>query len=210
MHSARSKWYFGLNIPNVFEVNWIRKFGTQQYYDEVLETDDDVIPTGQNQWDAVVSFMQMHWINDPLHFAKAVHAAMPARSPFLGVILGEDTLGELRWSLQCAESSILGGISPRVSPMIQGSRMAGLLQDAQFEAITVDTEKIRVGYPDIRTLMRDVQLMGESSCIAARQTYLRRDVIREAERIYKGKSNKDVIYIISRELCGGTRNHSDL
>jgi NADH dehydrogenase [ubiquinone] 1 alpha subcomplex assembly factor 5 len=52
--------------------------------------------------------------------------------------------------------------------------------------IQVDTEDIKVGYPDMVALMNDLRLMGESNCIIGRKPFLRRDVIARAGQIYKG------------------------
>lgn len=47
-----------------------------------------------------------------------IRRALKPDAPFLGAVLGGDTLFELRTSLQLAEQERKGGIANRISPMI--------------------------------------------------------------------------------------------
>lgn len=56
--------------------------------------------------------------------------------PLIGCIPGNDTLYELRTSLQIAQQEIEGGISPHVSPTLQTQDMSNVLNNAGFHLIT--------------------------------------------------------------------------
>jgi len=134
----------------------------------------------------VLSSMSMHWINDlPGVLAQANNVLRPD-CPFIGAMLGGDTLFELRTSLQLAEQERRGGISPHVSPLADVRDVEGLLQRAGFTILTVDVEDIVVDYPDMFALMEDLQAMGESNAVLAREMGpIGRDVLLAANAIYR-------------------------
>lgn len=56
--------------------------------------------------------------------------------PLIGCIPGNDTLYELRTSLQIAQQEIENGISPHISPTLQTKDMSNVLNKAGFHLIT--------------------------------------------------------------------------
>lgn len=106
--------------------------------------------------------------------------------PFMGAMLGGDTLFELRTSLQLAEQERRGGIAPHVSPLADVRDVGGLLQRAGFKMLTVDVDDIIVDYPNTFALMEDLQAMGESNAVLGREMgAIRRDVLLANEGIYR-------------------------
>lgn len=128
----------------------------------------------------------MHWINDlPSVLAQINHVLQPD-SPFLGVMLGGDSLFELRTSLQLAEQDRRGGVSTHTSPLADVRDIGGLLQSAGFNLLTVDVDDIVVDYPSIFALLEDLQAMGESNAALGREASgIRRDVLVAADAIYR-------------------------
>lgn len=151
----------------------------------VLE-DGESLPFGPASFDLVLSSLSLHWMNDlPGVLAQVNHVLKPD-CPFIGAMLGGDTLFELRTSLQLAEQERRGGISPRVSPLADVRDVGGLLQRAGFKMLTVDVDDIVVDYPDTFELMQDLQLMGESNAVLGREMgAVGRDVLLANEAIYR-------------------------
>lgn len=158
-----------------------------------------------NSFDAVLSNMSMHWVNDLPGVLHRIQDLLVPDGMFMASMLGGDTLFELRTALQLAELERLGGVSPRVSPLADVRDMGGLLQKAKFNLLTVDVDDIIVSYPDIFALLRDIQGMGESNSVVSRQTVIQRDVLLAAEAIYRSlHGNEDgtlpatfrIIYLI--------------
>ena len=114
-------------------------------------------------------------------------------APFLAAMTGGDTLFELRTSLQLASLERRGGVSPNISPLAEVRDIGGLLTKAGFKMLTVDVDDIIVDYPDMFSLMVDLQAMGESNAVLEREKGpLSRDVMLAAEGIYKElHGNKD-------------------
>ncbi|CZT45983.1 hypothetical protein WAI453_009910 [Rhynchosporium graminicola] len=181
--SSRSTLYRDSDLPFNQEINLTR---------EVLD-DEERLPFEANTFDAVLSSLSMHWINDlPSLLAQINHILKPD-APFVAAMFGGDTLYELRTSLQLADQERRGGVSPHVSPLADVRDMGGLLQKAGFKMLTVDVDDIVVDYPDSFALMQDLQAMGESNAVLQREAGpIKRDVLLANEGIYRElHGNKD-------------------
>ncbi|EFE40973.1 hypothetical protein TRV_04300 [Trichophyton verrucosum HKI 0517] len=144
------------------------------------------LPYEPNTFDAVLSSLSMHWINDLPSLLAQVNSILKPDSPFMAVMFGGDTLFELRTSLQLADLERRGGVSPHVSPLADVRDIGGLLTKAGFKLLTVDVEDIVVEYPDTFALMSDLQAMGESNAILRREAGpISRDVLLANEAIYR-------------------------
>ncbi|RFU34390.1 hypothetical protein B7463_g1922, partial [Scytalidium lignicola] len=174
--SSRTMLYRDADLPFNQEVDITR---------EVLD-DEERLPWKAETFDAVLSSLSMHWINDlPSLLAQINHVLKPD-SPFIAAIFGGDTLYELRSSLQLADQERRGGVSPHISPLADVRDMGGLLQKAGFKMLTVDVDEIIVDYPDTFALMQDLQAMGESNAVVGREMgAIGRDVLLANEGIYR-------------------------
>lgn len=152
---------------------------------EVLQ-DEESLPYNANTFDAVLSSLSMHWVNDlPSVLAQVNHILKPD-APFLGVMFGGDTLFELRTSLQLASLDRLGGMGTHTSPLADVRDVGGLLQRAGFRLLTVDVDDLIVDFPNVFALMEDLQAMGEQNCVRMRtEGPLNRDVLLAADGIYR-------------------------
>jgi NADH dehydrogenase [ubiquinone] 1 alpha subcomplex assembly factor 5 len=144
------------------------------------------LPYEPNTFDAVLSSLSLHWINDLPSILAQINTILKPDSPFIGVMMGGDTLYELRTSLQLAELDRRGGISTHTSPLADVRDVGGLLQHAGFKLLTVDIDDIIIDYPDSFALMQDIQAMGESNAVLGREAAgIRRDVLAAGDAIYK-------------------------
>ncbi|KAM7202791.1 S-adenosyl-L-methionine-dependent methyltransferase [Naviculisporaceae sp. PSN 640] len=147
---------------------------------------EETLPFEAETFDLVLSSLSMHWINDLPGYLAQINNILKPDCPFIGAMLGGDTLFELRTSLQLAEQERKGGISPHVSPLADTRDVGGLLQRVGFKMLTVDVEDLIVDYPDTFALMQDLQAMGESNAILGREMgAISRDVLLANEAIYR-------------------------
>lgn len=138
------------------------------------------------QYDAVISNLSLHWINDLPRVLQNINRSLKPDGLFMGTIFGGDTLYELRTSLQLAELERKGGMSPRVSPLVHLNDIGNLLNKAGFSMLTIDTEDIVVGgFPDLVSLCADLQAMGEQNSLVSRANHLPKDVLLAANEICK-------------------------
>ena len=84
----------------------------------------------------------------------------------LYLILGGDTLYELRTSLQLADVERRGGIAPHISPMTNIRDIAGLLSRAGFTLTTVDQDEIQISFPSMWELLDDLKGSRETGCLS--------------------------------------------
>ncbi len=150
-----------------------------------LAVDEERLPFAPSSLDAVISNLALHWVNDLVGTLIQVRMALKPDGLLLAALLGGETLVELRHVLAESEIAITGGLSPRLSPMVDVRDAGALLQRAGFALPVVDTDRITVTYPDAFALMRDLRAMGESNALADRpRTFSRRDVFLHAASLY--------------------------
>ena len=130
--------------------------------------DEEFLPFAPASFDLVIASLSLHWVNDlpgcliQLRQALRPDGLLLASLPMLG------TLTELRTALTEAESALLGGASPRVSPFPDLRDGAGLLQRAGFALPVADVEEISLLYADPLALLRDLRAAGETNAVAIR------------------------------------------
>jgi NADH dehydrogenase [ubiquinone] 1 alpha subcomplex assembly factor 5 len=154
--------------------------------------DLEMLPYLPNTFDAILSSLSIHWVNDLPSLLSQLNTILKPDGPFIAAMFGGDTLFELRASLQLADMERRGGVSPHVSPLADVRDVGGLLTRAGFKMLTVDVEDIVVEFPDTFTLMEDLQAMGESNAILHRQMGpISRDVLLANEAIYRELHKED-------------------
>ncbi|MFN7114390.1 MAG: methyltransferase domain-containing protein [Alphaproteobacteria bacterium] len=153
-----------------------------------VAADEEYLPFAANAFDAVVSNLSMHWVNDLPGALVQVRRALKPDGLFMTAVLGGESLRELRDSLMTAELGVSGGASPRVSPFIDLRDMGALMQRAGFALPVVDSDIITVDYSHPIKLMQDLRGMGASNAVHSRlKLPTRRQVILEAARVYQEK-----------------------
>ncbi|KAL9118400.1 MAG: hypothetical protein Q9187_005056 [Circinaria calcarea] len=152
---------------------------------EVLQ-DEEFLPYDENTFDAVLSSLSLHWINNLPSVLSQINRVLKPDAPFIAAMFGGDTLFELRTSLQLADLDRRGGVSTHVSPLADVRDVGGLLGKAGFKMLTVDVDDIIVDYPSTFALMMDLQAMGESNAVLGREMgAIQRDVLLANEGIYR-------------------------
>lgn len=147
--------------------------------------DEEFLPIKDGSLDLVLSNLSLHWVNDLPGAFVQIRKASKQDGFFLGAMLGENTLHQLRESLMVAETEIEGGLSPRVSPYATIQDVGGLLQRAGFTMPVIDIDTITVSYPNIFKLMNDLRGMGEMNAVSERRkTFSRRDTFMRAAEHY--------------------------
>jgi len=146
----------------------------------------ETLPFEPASFDAVLSSMALHWVNDLPSLLASINSVLKPDSPFIAAMFGGDTLYELRASLQLADLERRGGVQPHISPFADVRDIGGLLGKAGFKLLTVDIDDIIVEYPDTFALMQDIQAMGEGNAILKSiGGPMTRDVLLANEAIYR-------------------------
>ncbi len=147
--------------------------------------DNDRLDLPQGAHDLVIHAMALHWADDPVGQMVQCRRALRPDGLFLGVTPGGQTLSELRIALAQAETSLRGGLAPRVAPMAEIRDLGGLIQRAGLAQPVADSDSYTVTYRDLPALMRELRAMGEGNALATRDRRpLRRAVLDEAARLH--------------------------
>ncbi len=146
--------YDGLNLPK-----------------PMISCADDALPFNQNSFDLVISILNLHSVNDlPGALLNIAHILAPD-GLMLACYFGGASLTELRQSLYHVENETLGRISPRVSPMIDFSQSASLLQRAGFALPVIDTDRFTASYGQLSKLVSDLRDAGETNILTTRHNH---------------------------------------
>ena len=151
-----------------------------------LAADEEALPFKAESFDAILSNLALHWVNDLPGALVQIRSALKPDGLFLASLFGTGTLAELRTALMEAELAETSGVSPRVSPFADLRDAAGLLQRAGFALPVADLDTITVTYPDFFALLADLRGMGEANLLTDRlKRPTRRTVFARAAAIYE-------------------------
>ncbi len=156
-----------------------------------LAGDEERLPFAPRSFDAVLSCLSLHWVNDLPGALIQARLALKPDGLFLAAMLGGGSLGELRRALIEAESDLPGGASARVSPFAELRDAAGLLQRAGFVLPVADMDALTVTYASPMDLLQDLRAMGEANALSVRpRRFTRRSVLAEAAARYAAEARE--------------------
>ena len=156
---------------------------------EILEPAvSDILPLKANEFDAVFDILNLHLVNDVPGALIQLRNTLVPDGLFMSCLFAGQTLNELRQSWLKAEDLVIGGVSPRVAPMIDVREMGGLLQRADFALPVVDLDRTIVRYPDAIALIHEIRSLGLSNPMTGRSRKpVTRNLLGEAISIYQQK-----------------------
>jgi SAM-dependent methyltransferase len=150
-----------------------------------LAVDEEALPFADGSLDLVTSALSLQFVNDLPGTLIQIRRALKADGLLLAVLIGGDTLIELREAFAAAETEIEGGVSPRVAPFAEVRGLGALLQRAGFALPVVDSDRLTVRYPTVFALMRDLRGMGATNILTERRRApLKRATLQRMAEIY--------------------------
>ncbi|TQS71290.1 methyltransferase domain-containing protein [Rhodobacteraceae bacterium] len=174
-------------VVSAFPEVWLRDLPGAKHV-----ADDDRLDLEEGAHDLVVHAMCLHWSNDPVGQLVQAARALKPDGLFIAVMLGGQTLSELRSVLAEAEAAVTGGLSPRVLPMAEVRDLGGLLQRVGLALPVADTALRKIAYTDPMRLFADLRAMGEGNALAQRpRHFTRRAVFAEALQRYGAHYSDD-------------------
>ncbi len=147
--------------------------------------DEEFLPFRDNTFDAVVSSLSLHWVNDLPGSLIQICNTLKPDSFFVGQMFGGATLNELRECLLSAEAEMTGGAVMRVSPFAGVEDLSQLLQRTGFQMPVADRDIVTVRYETPIALLQDLRGMGETSAFMSEEhRKLPRKVLFRAMELY--------------------------
>lgn len=146
---------------------------------------EEILPLKPESVDLIVSPLSLHWLNDLPGALVQIRKSLKPDGLFLGALMGEDSLGELRNALLQADSEISQGVSPRVAPFPRLKDMGALLQRAGFALPVADQESLTIRYDNMFALLQDLRRMGATNNLTDRsRIWTKRKLLLRAAEIY--------------------------
>lgn len=147
--------------------------------------DDALPPLREASVGFIASALSLHWVNDLPGTLVQIRKSLTPDGLFMGVLLGSDTLHELRDVLMRAELESTGGAAPRVSPFADTRDLGSLLQRAGFALPVTDMDRLTVRYSNMFDLMKDLRAMGATSILSERSRKpLTKTILLRAAELY--------------------------
>ena len=148
--------------------------------------DFSALPFNDGSFDAVFSCLNLHWVDDLPGVILQIRRLLRPDGLCLINLLGGNSLYELRSSIIAAEQNIMGGFSPRCTPMADIKDIGQLLARAGLALPVADSDRLTVTYPNIFRLMEDLRGMGEQNALLERLRHpTKRTVFSKAAEIYQ-------------------------
>jgi len=153
---------------------------------QICSDEDEPNPFGvpAHTIDMCVSNLTMHWVNDLEGAMVSIRTALKRDGLLMMAMFGGNTLFELRSCFSMAQMESLGGLSPFVSPLIDGTGISGLTLQTGFSLPTIDMDRHVLLYESPVHLMYDLQCTGESACHVGRKKPLTKGLLACASALY--------------------------
>ena len=147
---------------------------------KIIIDEEHIGNLGDINFDAIVSVLNLHHLNDIKQFFIEIKRLLKADGIFIASMIGAGSLSSLRRFFVDCEIEAAAGHMPHVYPFAQASDIYRLLQAAGFKFIITDTHRVDLEYDNPMTLMRELQAMGESSCLVNGANILARSLIEKS------------------------------
>jgi SAM-dependent methyltransferase len=152
---------------------------------DLPDVESDPLPLPPESLDLVVSALAFQFVNDLPGMLAQIRRALKPDGLLLAVMIGGDTLTELRQSFAAAETDREGGVSPRVAPFADLRDLGALLQRAGFALPVTDVDRVVVRYDSALALMADLRRMGATNVLVERRrTPTRRATLLRMAQLY--------------------------
>ena len=160
----------------------------QSIHDIKLVVDEEYLPFEENQFDLIISLLNLHQVNDLPGCLVQLKRILKPNGVLIATMFGENNLIDLRESLMQIELELLGGVSPRTIPYVEIKQLGGLLQRVGFNMPVIDKDCLNVEYENPMNLLHDLQNMAESNIMLNRnKKYVGKEFWK------KFAQNKDII-----------------
>jgi SAM-dependent methyltransferase len=150
-----------------------------------IVADEEALPFRDESIDLLTSALSLQFVNDLPGTLLQIRRALKPDGLFLAVMIGGESLTELRTAFAEAEAEMECGVSPRVAPFVDLRDIGALLQRAGFALPVTDIDRLTVRYASPLALMHDLRRMGTGNFLTERRRApLRRATLRRVLEIY--------------------------
>lgn len=154
----------------------------------------DLLPLKFDSMDAVISFWNLHQVEDLPGALIQIRRALKPDGLFMAAFPGGQSLQDLRQAMIAADIKGSGGAYARLHPMVDLADLAGLLQRAGFALPVADSEALTVEYGAVQALLRDLIHAGESYALATPRPPLTPAYLRTLDQHFSGRVVFEILH----------------
>lgn len=136
--------------------------------------------------DLITSCLDLHHADNIACQLAAIYSCLTQEGLFLGVMIGGQSLIELRTCLMEAEIELTGGACARLHPLPDIEDLSRILPRIGFALPVIDHERASLTYPDIWAMMHDLRAYGCTNVLNTRSRKIPpHDLFAKAQELYK-------------------------
>jgi SAM-dependent methyltransferase len=130
--------------------------------------DSEALPFAPESFDLLVSMLDLGLVNDLPGALVQLRRLLRPDGLMIAALIGGGSLAALTRAFWLAESEIMGGASPRVSPMVDVRDLGSLLQRAGFALPVTDIDRLTLTYATPLAAIGELRQLGLGNSLVAR------------------------------------------
>ncbi len=134
----------------------------------IVAADEECVPFPQHCFDAVLSNLTLHSVNDLKGALIQAQRILKPSRPFMAAVFGGVTLAALRQDLLRVETEHNGGAAPRIFPFTDIRAMGNMIKALGFAEPVMDSERFDISYGSLEDALADLRGMGEGNILTNR------------------------------------------
>lgn len=174
------------DFKNIVEISCGERIFENSLFLTPHHTHFEILPLQEQSADLIFHSFLLHYINDMPGVLAQIMRTLRPDGLFMGIFFGGESLVELKTCLMQAEIDLCGGASPYIAPLLSPQEAGMLLQRAGFQLPVVDRERVTLYYPDLKTLLKDIQKSGQNNPMWVKGKFSK-SLMNRAETIYRKK-----------------------
>jgi hypothetical protein len=144
------------------------------------------------KYDLIISFLSLHYSNDVIGSLIQYKHFLNQNGSFLGILLGGETLIELKSCFIEVDENLYGKVYPRIIPMIKPKIVPSLLQRAKYNNPIITVEKVKIYYDDLKSMLLDFKNLGQRNFLKDKSNHLDyKDYFKKVESLYYEKFSEE-------------------
>ena len=133
----------------------------------------------------IITFLSLHYSNDLIGSLVQYKKYLNTRGLFLSIILGGNTLTELKKCFIEIDTKLYNKSFSRVIPMIKVDSMPSILKRANYLTSIISVEKIKLHYDNLQELLYDVKNLGQTNFLLSKNNhYDCKSYFKQVESLY--------------------------
>ncbi len=172
----------------------------------LFPTEADHQNTGAAPLDLLLSFLELHLVDDLPGALAKYRAQLKPDGVFLGALFGGQSLYELRRAFLAAEAELYNCATARIIPFVDVRTMGTLVQAAGFALPVIDVDTVVVRYTCLLDLLHDLRFMGEGNPMFGPIRPLSKELLARTEAQYKREFSDENGRLVARfdivHICG--------